>query len=151
MKCRTFEDRMEDYCLKLDVKNFRENLINSSQNEDWSIFFNANEHFREMTQHLSTCNDCADSILKYLDIKDRINYLEYPCIHLAYYSSHETDKCILFENNDFTIPTINDNSTSIGIGNCPWCGAPVPTSRIEYDNSKSMGIRNWQEKQKGKL
>lgn len=88
MKCHQFEDKMADFFSTLNSATDIERIKASSWKEDWSQFYSStNMKYNEMIKHVSSCNDCVDSLIRYLQIKDKVDYHLYPCFHLAYFSN----------------------------------------------------------------
>ena len=101
--------------------------------------------------HTDGCADCADFELKLRCRIEGIAVGEYPCVHVAYYSTvlcdtHEngwdcTDVSVVFdENGDWGLPVRDQEDgsaeTMIRIRHCPWCGtalgsAPKPPPEPE--------------------
>lgn len=123
MQCREFEDNLSGYFKDAtNIEAYRE----ASATDDWSAVTPSNNTHQLLLQHASKCSYCADSLLKYLSIKDQVNCQDYPCLHLAYYTNNKDDRCIDFAQGLFSI--IIDDVTGIVIGNCPWCGIKLNTS-----------------------
>ena len=150
MKCHQFEDRMSEFFSELNPDRYIKRIRESSWKEDWSQFYSTDKEYNEMIRHVTNCNDCVDSLIRYLKIKDQVDYHLYPCFHLAYFSNSDTDKCIYASDGDFTIAIHNDKKAGIVIAFCPWCGAPLPTRYSEVTEAKEIGSGEWQEKQKSK-
>ncbi len=125
MKCREFENSLSRYFK--DVEDF-EAYADASATDDWSKFIPVDAFHQSLLRHASTCDDCATSLLWYLDIKDVVDYHEYPCLHLAYFSNSKDDRCIDLKHGLFSI--IIDEVTGMVISNCPWCGIRLNTSGV---------------------
>jgi len=124
MQCREFEDSLSGYFKEVESERIRDaHFVN-----DWSIIVPKDFYHQLLIQHVSSCDDCLTSLLWYLDIRNDIDYHEYPCLHLAYFCRSEQDRCIDLKHGLFSI--IIDERYSIVIGNCPWCGIKLNTSGI---------------------
>ena len=118
MQCREFEDNLSHYFQRYDLKA----CSDASATDDWSGFGAVDENHQKLLKHVSTCSDCATSLLWYLEIKDTVDYHEYPCLHLAYVCNSEEVRCIDRFHNLFSIIIDKEAGTGIVIGHCPWCG-----------------------------
>ncbi len=100
-----------------------------------------------MLGHLAGCDDCVCSLLQYVEIREVVDYRDYPCFHLAYYAHSPTDKCIESSDGDFCIRIQGSAEESICIGFCPWCGAEFPTSAADSIRVDELGLDEWRNHQ----
>ena len=124
MECREFEDNLWRYFNNLDLESCRERLCRGN----WSEFIATDDYHRDLLEHISTCDDCTTSLWWYLEIKDSVDYREYPCLHLAYFSGDIEDRCLDYMHGLFSIILNREIRTGIVIGFCPWCGLRLNTS-----------------------
>jgi hypothetical protein len=115
--------------------------------EDWSPLLGIIFDRDQALLHAAECSDCINDLLIYLEIRDRLDYKESPCLHLAYFSTTEALRCIGNVNGDFSILLSGKEDSGVGIGFCPWCSVPVPDSNAEKREAEQLGLRNWQRKQ----
>jgi hypothetical protein len=79
MKCREFEDNLSGYFADIDADFCRRALVT----EGW-LKIPCRDGFQQaLIAHASKCSDCTDSLLGYLQIRDRVDYHAFPCFHLA--------------------------------------------------------------------
>ena len=123
-QCREFEDNLYRYFSDTDFQSCRD----ASATGDWSAFVPVDEFHQSLLRHVSACDDCATSLLWYLDIKDVADYREYPCLHFAYFCNDDEDRCIDYLHGLFSVILDKDKRTGIVIGFCPWCGIQLNVS-----------------------
>ena len=126
MQCRNFEDSMSRYFSDVDAEMYREEMTK----ERWSRLKSTDAKQRALIEHASNCSDCSHSLWQYLSIRDRVDYHDYPCFHLAYYSVDEEDRCITQHLGLFEIILDKAEDTGIVIGACPWCGIKLNVSVV---------------------
>jgi hypothetical protein len=126
MQCRNFEDSMSRYFGDVNAEMYLEAMAK----ENWSLLKSKDAKQRALIEHAANCSNCSLSLCQYLSIRDKVDYREYPCFHLAYYSVDEEDRCITQHLGLFEI--ILDKAEDIGIviGACPWCGIKLNVSAI---------------------
>jgi len=120
MQCRNFEDSMSRYFSDVDADVYREAMTK----EKWfSLKSTTDTKQRALIEHLSRCSDCSNCLWQYLSIRDKVDYHEYPCFHLAYYCVDEEERCISQHHGLFSIILDRAEGTGIVIGACPWCNS----------------------------
>ncbi len=149
MICRNLHDLIHDIFGRVDAKEYCAALKQGPGSQDWSQLFGIDPERDQALLHAAECDDCLDDILSYLEIRDTVDYRKYPCIHLAYYSSKEEVRCIDNDHGFFSILLPGKEASGIGIGCCPWCGVPFPTSYTEMHEAKELGLGPWQKRQMG--
>ncbi len=134
MNCSKLHDSLHDLFCDIDSEKYRTALKTAYQNEEWSALLGVSGGRDAAINHASECSDCLNDLLAYLEIRDAVDYREYPCLHLAYYSTVEAVRCI---DNDYGFFSIRlPENEAIGIGCCPWCGISFPTSHAEMAEAK---------------
>ena len=124
MECREFEDNLWRYFSNYDFESCRRH------SDDWSEFLPVDEFHRSLLSHLATCDDCVSSLLWYLDMKDTVDYREFPCLHLAYFCKDGEDQCLDYMHGLFSVLLDRETRSGIVIGFCPWCGIKLNTSAV---------------------
>ncbi len=143
-----FEDSMSKYFSKVDPKKYKLYLKDQVSKRDSDLEYNPHEKIQYyitsvnnyhslLVEHAIECSDCLDNLLKYFEIREKVNYHDYPCFHLAYYTNCD-NPCIENDNGFFSIITLkNEDGKSLegyGIGFCPWCGIKLPTSYADLES-----------------
>lgn len=144
MICYKIHDKLDVLFKNKNPIEFSSKLKEAFVSENWNVLLTGNQEFNLAIKHVSTCEDCLDDILCYLEIKNKINYHDYPCLHIAYYSTIEDTKCIDNDNGFYSIILNKKEYYSIGIGACPWCGIPFPSSHHDKNLSQAIGLKKWQ-------
>lgn len=92
------------------------------------------DEYSDWIDHMHDCNDCGEWYLLQQVINRGHNPELFPCIHLAYYSTHPCDQhepqdcpdiLVLKTKNGFAIPVRDGGSSVVGISHCPWCGKEI--------------------------
>ena len=144
MICTKIHDSLHDLFNDVsDPKEYISKVKASYAKDNWSMLMGVSNDRDIALTHVKNCSDCLDDLLLYLEIKDVIDYRDYPCLHLAYYSINKEFSCIKNHSGFFTILGKGDE---VGIGFCPWCGICLPVSFNEMDDAKQLGFKEWQRK-----
>jgi hypothetical protein len=125
MNCREFEDNLSGYFVDVEADLCRGSVVR----EEWHKIPYRDAFHRALIAHVSTCSDCTQSLLQYLDVRERVDYHAFPCFHLAYYSTALHERCIDNDHGFFSIRL--DRVSGIGIGFCPWCGTKLITNHAD--------------------
>ena len=147
MNCRRIHDVLHDLFGHVDSAEFLASVIKACRADKWSSLLGFSDDRDHALQHVSECSCCLDDLCAYLEIRDTVDYRDYPCLHLAYYSTQEDVKCIENDYGFFSIVLSGKEAVGVGIGCCPWCGVPFPTSHAEMIEAREIGFRSWQQKQ----
>ena len=147
MNCRRLHDSLHDLFGDVDSKGYHAAVKAALQHEDWSPLLGTDAGRDQALLHAAECDDCLDDILAYLEIRDTVDYRQFPCLHLAYYSTIEEVRCIENDHGFFSVILHEKESVAVGIGFCPWCGVVFPTSYAEMDEAEKLGMISWQQRQ----
>jgi hypothetical protein len=128
MICRKLHRRLIAEFIKLDATACRNAVVN----QDLSSL--ADKISLQLREHLELCPDCPNDILWLMEIRDEIDVLSFPCIHLAYGSSNCVGSIIEREHGLFAIATKLPDPQAIVIGYCPWCGIELNVSAFSSPN-----------------
>lgn len=80
--------------------------------------------------HLEECNKCADFVMKKQLSEKKVELKKYPCVHLAYYSTHEDEYLAVNKHRQFGLRIPKElGGGMILIAYCPWCGKKALAKR----------------------
>jgi len=147
MLCSKLHNSLDILFQYKDSTQFSIQLKNAYISDQWDKLLSDNITFNKAIEHASQCSDCLDDIFSYLEIKDKVNYHDFPCLHIAYYSTIKNVKCIDNDHGYYFLILNNKDLHSIGIGSCPWCGVPFPTTSNDKDTCTKSGLKKWQTNQ----
>ena len=94
MICCKIHDSLDILFQHKDSIKFSTQLKDAFGFGKWDKLLTDDTKFNKAIKHVSECSDCLDDIFSYLEIKDKVNYHDFPCLHIAYYSTVENAKCI---------------------------------------------------------
>ncbi len=91
--------------------------------------------YSEWNKHLNDCSLCGEWYL-FKQVEGRgVNPADYPCIHVAYHSTHPCDipsdswECpdmiLVRTSSGFGIPVRDGGTDVVRIEYCPWCGTKL--------------------------
>jgi len=144
MNCLSLHDSMQELFGDVDSTQYSRALSDAYGNDDWKPLLGDNPERDQAILHISECTDCRYDLESYLSIRDKVNYKDFPCIHLAEHSMPGEGRCIEDDRGTFSILAEGKDFVGICIGHCPWCGIPLPTSHAEESEIEEMGLRKWQ-------
>ena len=142
MRCSDFECAMHEHFSLVDT-TVLELLAHGDEQASASLGLD-----ESVVGHVLGCSECSCSLLQYAEIRGHTDYQEYPCFHLAYYSTSHLSKCLEQDHGVFTIRAHSDPAVSIGIGHCPWCGGECPTSHADFHEVGRIGLAAWRRRSK---
>ena len=147
MDCERFEEQMSRHFAVTDAEVIKAALYGAGRTPA-ALYAACGEHSQEMIRHLEACDDCQCCVLQYIEIRELVNYHDYPCFHLAYYATSPAHRCIEHDGCELFLIPILGSSDSVCIGFCPWCGREYPTSFNDRDEVKRIGLKAWRDKRR---
>ena len=91
------------------------------------------DEYEDWRNHLDSCAECTDWYMKKMLEQRNVDISEYPCVHVAYYSTSdcghddpwECDVVLIRSAAQFGLPVRDGGRSVVRISHCPWCGTNV--------------------------